>query len=149
MIEGMEHVGLSVSNLERSIDFYCKNFNFELLRILKGSEILGKVVGMPGCVVRIAHLKFGNSALELFEYTVPDGKLIPKDRKQADKGFNHLGFRSSDVRKDYERLKNEEVNFISEPIEFRKNVWLCYFYGPDGEVGEIRESEQLLTDKWE
>jgi len=145
----MEHVALSVSNLERSIDFYSKNFGFELLRVINGNELLGKVVGMLGCVARIAHLKSGNNALELFEYTVPKGKVIPEDRKQADKGFSHLGFRSSDVRKDYEMLKNEGVRFISEPVEFRNNVWLCYFYGPDGEVGEIRESEQLFINKWD
>jgi len=147
MIESMEHVGLSVSNIDRSIDFYCKNFDFEVLRTLEGTEILGKVVGMPGCKATVVHLKKGDKVLELFHYREPNGKLIPVDRIQADKGFNHIGFRSSDVRKDYQKLKDAGVRFISEPVELRENVWLCYFYGPDGEVGEIRESEKLLTDK--
>jgi len=143
-----EHVALSVSDLERSIDFYCMNFGFELMRTMQGSELLGKIVGMPGCQVRIAHLKCGSSSLELFEYKVPEGKLIPADRIQADKGFNHIGFRSDNVRQEYEKLKMQGVRFISEPVEFRKDVWIVYFHGPDGEVCELREAEQRMIDKW-
>ena len=78
--------------------------------------------------------------LELFEYTKPKGEKIPENHKQADNGFIHAGFRSSDVRNDYLMMKNEGVSFISEPVEFRKDVWICYFYGPDGEVCEIHQS---------
>ena len=146
MIEAMEHVGLSVSDLKRSTDFYCGNFGFKVLRTIEGSELLGKIVGMPGCKASIVHLGKGDSVLELFHYREPNGKLIPPERMQADKGFSHLGFRSSDVRKDYQKLKDAGVRFISEPVELRENVWLCYFYGPDGEVGEIRESEKQLSE---
>jgi glyoxylase I family protein len=147
MIESVEHVGLSVSDLESSIEFYCKNFGFEVLRTVEGNDLVGKVVGMPGCKVTIVHLGKGDSVLELFHYREPNGKLIPPERKQADKGFSHLGFRSSDVRKDYIRLKEAGVRFISEPVEFHKDVWLCYLYGPDGEVCEIRQSENPLIMK--
>ena len=142
----MEHVGLSVSDLEKSTRFYCNNFSFKVIRTVEGTELLGKVVGMPGCKATIVHLGKGDSVLELFHYRDPIGELIPPERKQADKGFSHIGFRSSDVRKDYAKMKEDGVRFFSEPVEFRKNVWLCYFYGPDGEVGEIRESENLLSD---
>lgn len=142
----MEHVGLSVSDLKRSTEFYCRNFGFEVIRTIEGTELLGKVVGMPGCKATIVHLGKGSGVLELFQYWEPNGKLIPPERIQADKGFSHLGFRSSDVRQDYLRLKDAGVRFISEPVELRKNVWLCYFYGPDGEVCEIRESEKPLTE---
>jgi glyoxylase I family protein len=146
MIEGMEHIGLSVSDLERSIDFYCNHLGFKLVRIMEGSELVGKVVGMPGCKVRIAHLGLGPSVLELFHYADPVGDPIPTDRKQADKGFSHLGLRSADVRGMYSKLRDSGVKFISEPVEFRAGVWLCYFYGPDREVIEIRESERLLVE---
>ena len=142
MIEGIEHVGLSVSDLDKSIGFYCKYLNCEVIRIIEANTnpLLGKVTGMPGCAARIAHLKSGPNMLELFEYTKPKGKKIPENHKQADNGFIHAGFRSSDVRNDYKKMKRGGVNFISEPVEFRKDVWICYFYGPDGEVCEIRES---------
>ena len=142
MITNLEHVGLSVSDLERSIDFYCKNLNCEVIRIIEANteNKLGKVVGIDGCSARIAHLKAGENMLELFEYVVPKGKKISKDHKQADLGYIHAGFTSTDVRSDYKRLKENKVRFVSEPVEFRPNVWICYFYGPDGEVCEIRES---------
>ena len=142
MIEGIEHIGLSVSDLDRSIAFYCKNLNCEVIRIIEGNpnSLLGKVVGMPDCVARIAHLKSGPNMLELFEYLEPRGREIPDDHNQADHGFVHAGFRSSDVRGDYVKLKNEGVEFISEPVEFRKDVWICYFHGPDHEICELRET---------
>jgi glyoxylase I family protein len=146
MIEGIEHVGISVSDLERSTDFYCGILGFKVVRTIEGSELLGKITGMPGCRATIVHLAKGSSVLELFKYSEPNGKLIPPERVQADKGISHIGFHSSDVRKDYKKLMDAGVRFISEPVEFRKNVWLCYFYGPDGEVGEMRESDKPLSE---
>jgi len=143
MINGIEHVGLSVSDLERSVDFYCRNLGCKVVRILEGNTnpLLGRITGMPGCVARIAHLKSGSNMIELFEYHKPKGKKIPEDFRQADNGFVHAGFRSSDVRNDYLKLKVNGVQFVSEPVEFRSGVWVCYFYGPDHEVCELRESE--------
>ena len=142
MITNLEHIGLSVSNLKRSCYFYCKHLNCEVIRIIEPNpeSKLGKVVGLNGCSARIAHLKAGDNMLEIFEYLIPKGKKIPKNHKQADLGFIHLGFKSLNVREDYKKMKENGVRFISEPVEFRPNVWICYFYGPDGEVCEIRES---------
>jgi hypothetical protein len=78
--------------------------------------------------------------LELFEYLDPRGRPVFPERRQADHGLIHLGFTSIDVRADYSRLKNKGVSFFSEPVEFRPNVWIVYFYGPDGEVCELRET---------
>jgi len=142
MITNIEHVALSVANLERSLAFYRDIIGFKVVRILEcGPEMrLGDVNGMPDSTARIAHLYLGNNMLELFEYQNPRGKKLPSDHKQADHGLIHLGFTSTDARADYERLKEHGVKFFSEPIEFRPGVWIFYFYGPDGEVCELRES---------
>ena len=142
MIKGIEHVGLSVTNLERSIAFYRDVIGFALTRIMEcpPEMRLGDVVGLPGCRARIAHLQSDMGMLELFEYQDPRGRPVPRDRSQADAGFSHLGIASTDVRADYERLHSAGVRFLHEPIEFRPNVWIAYFQGPDGEVCEIRQS---------
>jgi catechol 2,3-dioxygenase-like lactoylglutathione lyase family enzyme len=142
MITNIDHVALSVASLDRSIAFYRDIIGFEVVRILEcGPEMkLGDVNGMPGSTARIAHLTLGDNMLELFEYQAPKGKPIPPDRKQADNGLIHFGLASTDARADYDKLKEHGVTFLGEPIEFRPGVWIFYFYGPDGEVCELRES---------
>ncbi len=142
MIKRLEHAALSVADLERSIAFYCDVLGLRVIRIIEcGPEMrLGDVTNMPECRARIAHLESGPNMLELFEYCRPSGKKIPQDHKQADQGLIHLGFTSTDVRGDYQRLKKQGVRFFSEPIEFRPDVWIVYFYGPDNEVCELRQT---------
>ena len=142
MITGIDHCALSVSSLERSIAFYRDILGFKLIRTLEcpPESKLGGVVGLPGCAARIAHLQSGALMLELFEYEKPRGRRIDADRTQADNGWSHLGFTSDDVRKDFKDLSRQGVKFIGEPVEFRPDVWIVYFYGPDGEVCELRQT---------
>jgi glyoxylase I family protein len=138
----LEHIALSVSNLERSMAFYRDLLGLEPDCIIECSsdQKLGCVVGLAGCSARIAKLKSGNVILELFEYLNPRGRRIPPDRTQADNGLTHLGFRSNDIQADYRKLKGQEVRFYGEPIEYRPGVWNVYFYGPDGETCELRQT---------
>jgi catechol 2,3-dioxygenase-like lactoylglutathione lyase family enzyme len=142
MIESLEHVGLSVADLERSITFYRDVIGFTLTRIVESPPAmrLGDVVGLPGAAARIAHLVLGGTMLEIFEYQDPRGRPILSDRTQADQGFIHIGLRSSDTREDHARLAARGVRFIHDPIEYRPGVWIAYFRGPDGEVCELRQS---------
>ncbi len=143
MIESLEHVALSVADLERSIAFYRDTLGFSLVRVLECPPAmrLGDVVGQGGgCSARIAHLQLGAAMLELFEYRDPRGRPIPPDRTQLDNGFSHIGLRSTDARADHARLAARGVSFIHDPIEFRPGVWIAYFRGPDGEVCELRQS---------
>ena len=137
----LEHIALSVSDLQRSICFYRDIVGMEMVGIIEcpPEQGLGNVVGIPGCSARIAKLKSGQTILELFEYLKPRGRQIPSDYTQADNGLTHIGFASGDIHCDYKKLKEHGVKFYSEPIEYRPNVWNVYFYGPDGETCEIRQ----------
>lgn len=140
----LEHVGLSVSDLERSIEFYTTHFEFEVRLVIDNEPHmgLGEIVGLPGAAARIAHLWSGGFMLELFEYRDPVGRPLSADRTQADKGISHIGFASTDCRGDKQRLEAAGVEFLSEPVEYRADVWVVYFYGPDREVLELREIPQ-------
>ena len=142
MITALEHVALSVSDLETSIAFYRDLIGFDLKRVIEPdpSLPLDKVVDMPGARARIAHLELGGTMLELFQYLSPEGVPLPAAFKQADRGFTHIGLKSSDAREDFRRLEKKGVRFYSDPIEFRPGVWLFYFYGPDGETCELRQT---------
>lgn len=142
MIKSVEHVALSVQDLDRSIAFYKDILGMDVVKQIEaGPEMgLGDIVGVPGCSARIAHLEYKGFMLELFEYTDPRGRPLARERTQADHGFSHLGFVSTDARSDYTALKEAGVEFFREPFEFRPGVWVVYFYGPDGEVCELRQS---------
>lgn len=137
----LEHVALSVADLERSMDFYCGLLGFELDCIIESRDggKLGEIVGLPGCRARIAKLQSGAMILELFEYLAPRGRRLPSGRSQADHGFTHIGFSSPDIMADFQKLKAADVKFYGEPIEYRPGVWNVYFYGPDGETCELRQ----------
>ncbi len=78
MITALEHVGLSVADLGRSIAFYRDILGFAVVRVLEVPPAmrLGDVVGLPPCTARIAHLTLGPAMLELFEYRDPQGRPI-------------------------------------------------------------------------
>lgn len=143
----LEHMALSVADIQRSIQFYCDVLGLELIREMEcGPDTpLGQVVGLPGCRARIAHLMCGDTMLELFEYIEPRGEAVGPGRRQADHGFIHIGFQSSDVPGDFVELQRRGVRFVHDPIEFRPGVWIAYFYGPDGEVCEVRQTPSGKT----
>ncbi len=140
MPKWLEHVALSVTNLETSIAFYRDQLGLRLVRVIESNAgpILGDIVGLPGCRARIAHLESEKGMLELFEYQQPRGRPLP--RTQADLGFSHVGFATADIHDEYERLRSAGVSFFNAPVEFRPGAWVVYFRGPDGEVGELRQT---------
>lgn len=141
MIGDMEHTAISVASLERSMEFYCGTMGLTVKRIIESPPEmgLGRINGMPGCAARIAHLMSGSFMLELFEYKDPKGRPLG-DRNQADIGFSHVGFSSTDVPGDIKRLEGMGYPCLGEPVEYRPGVWVAYFYGPDNEVLELRQA---------
>ena len=140
MIHSLGHVGLGVSNMKRSLEFYRDLLGMEVLMELDiADDRIGRVIGIPNAKCRIVHLKLGNTILELFEYSSPIGQNKAKSMRQCDHGLIHIGFEVIDFHKHVEELKKNNVKFLGESVEFRPGVWIAYFQGPDGEVYELRQ----------
>ena len=80
MFTKLEHVALSVKDIERSIEFYRDVIGFEVKMRLEPDPKLPqeKVVALKGAAPRIAHLYLGGFMLELFQYLSPVGRPIPR-----------------------------------------------------------------------
>ena len=139
-IPGLGHVGLSVGNTQRSIEFYRDIMGMEVVLELDISDDRqSRVIGTPGVKCRIVHLKLGDAVLELFEYQQPVGENRARTMPQWDHGLVHIGFEVDDFHERVKHLKSTNVEFLGEPVEFRPGVWVLYFKGPDGEICELRD----------
>ncbi|MBK7821057.1 MAG: VOC family protein [Tessaracoccus sp.] len=139
----LNHVGITVGNLQRSIAFYTQ-LGFgeppaDMVFTIQG-EWLSNLVAEDEAVIDVAFLKMDDgTVLELLEYTHPEGQK-DNDRPNRDVGAMHVALNCDDVRGVYERLK-DTVAFNSEPQVVPNGPWagniVAYLNDPDGTPVEL------------
>jgi lactoylglutathione lyase len=141
-IQLVHHVGLTVSDLERSTAFYrdllgCRPVMWQEKR----GGYLAAIVGYPDAEVSMCHLKapLGELVIELFEYRIPGSIAGPLEPRRI--GNAHLCFLVPDLRSVHARLSEAGVAFISGPVEVDTGANLggigLYFLDPDGVTLEL------------
>ena len=147
MISDILHIGVTVSNMDRSIAFYrdILGLAFQGELIMEGPDTHA-LFAKEGCSARVAYLR-GSEVLE--GPPVELIQFINKDdveKKEADlfrTSISEICFATDDIWKEYERLSGLGVEFISEPKEFDftssgfgKSI-AVYFKDPDGIIMEL------------
>ena len=113
----LNHVGVSVTSLERSIQFYRDLLGMEVVRerAFSGDQY-ERILGLQGARGRLAILQAGTLRIELFEFTHPSPKSSEPLRPVCDHGITHFCIEVSDLQHEYERLKAAGVSFhVSTP----------------------------------
>ena len=137
MILGMDHTSFTVSDLDRSIDFYSRCFGFKVARRSdSGSPSTSVIVGYEGVRLKIAHIVLGPADVELIEYIHPKGEHRPI-LETKDVGTPHLCFATDDIQAEYERLRGLGVRFKSVPQVNPKGTGAVYGLDPDGITFEL------------
>lgn len=138
----VQHTGLTVSNLERSVDFYVRILGCTLIMSQeKTGGYLAAIVGYPNASLKMAHLSdpAGHHVIELFEYIVPE--MVKTDLEPRLIGNAHLCFLVSDLNAIYDTIKNEGITFISGPVDVDTGAnaggAALYLKDPDGITMEI------------
>ena len=140
MIKGMNHVGISVASLDRSIRFYRDVLGMEMIsqRTFEGGQYEA-ILALGGASGRVALLKAQNMQLELFEFSRPAPAPGVPNRPVCDHGITHFCVEVSDVEGEYERMKSAGVVFHCPPVEFFCAAKAAYARDPDGNAFELLE----------
>jgi catechol 2,3-dioxygenase-like lactoylglutathione lyase family enzyme len=100
-----DHTGITVSNLERSLEFWQNVLGFEFShRAHQTSEMASEITGVLGAEIKLAVVKApGGHKIELLEY------LAPPDRK-------HIDLRPCDVGSVHVALTVDDLDAILQKI---------------------------------
>ena len=149
MIEGFEHVGIGVTDIKRSYDFYKNVLRFSM-KLNEQEEMLEEMTPIIGDRVRLATIMAinlsGGAAIELIEHKSTPPRPMP-DVHWGDIGYLGAGLKAYKIDDLVEILKGKGAEFVTPVIEFEVSgggTWKSAFMrDPDGILLELLETEEL------
>lgn len=140
----IHHVGITVAELDRSLDFYRDLLGMTLIGRSDDEEV-GSIVGIPGARARIADLDAGNGQiLELLEYGSHRTRRGIDDPDTV--GSSHLSLEVAELQPALSRLVNAGFVPMGQVAELRMGgAWghckVVYLRDPDGFIVELIERD--------
>ena len=131
----IHHVGISVSDIEKTAKFY-RYFGFEEVADFTAED--GSF--------RIKHLKLGDFIIELFwfsDHLPPIRKDLWDDLKIN--GYRHIALKVDDIHKTLEKLKEDQIAEKDTKVN-KGRTGILYFFirDPDGNFVEIVQDDRDL-----
>ena len=150
-LDTLHHVGIIVSDMEKSKAFYSR-----LLGVTAKTDTtisgpaLWKQTQIDGAAMRIVFLEFdnGDAGLELIEFVNKKGEQAISAQNTT--GSLHLAFKVGDAKEVYAQMVQEGYEFIAEPqhmdsaYDAMNGYTFAYLRGPDQELIELIENPGFL-----
>ena len=112
-IQRVTHIGVCVSDLERSIRFYCDLLGFRYLsRIHIAGEPTDTLLALVGVDVQAAYLERDGVRLEMLAFASPPAEPLEPPRRMNHLGFTHLSIRVTELTDMVERLRAQGVRVL-------------------------------------
>lgn len=158
LVGRVESVGLTVSDMDRSVEFYSKVLSFEKVSDVEvEGEEYERLQGVFGLRMRVVRMRLGGEFIELTEYLAPKGRPVPADSRSNDRWFQHVAIITGDMEKAYAWLRQNKVEHASTGPQ-RLPDWnkdaggikAFYFKDPDRHSLEILQFPEGKGDpKWQ
>jgi lactoylglutathione lyase len=97
MAPDFSHFGICVSDLDRSLRFYCEALGFEKAESHAIGNEFAALMDMPRVEVTSQFLRKGTTAIELLAFAEPDPFGSRERRAVNQLGLTHLSFRVDDL----------------------------------------------------
>src|SRR5262249_20506590 len=145
LVSAVVSVGMTVSDLDRSVDWYSRVLSFTKVSEAEASgPEVERLYGVFGARVRVARLALGSETLELTEFLAPRGRPVPADARSNDRSFQHVAIVVADMGKAYARLRGAHAVHASTAPQtlpaWNPNaggIEAFYFGDPDGHALEV------------
>ena len=128
MFRKIEHLGIAVESIEKSLSIY--------------ESLLGKSCYKTEIVesefVKTAFIHVGESKIELLEATHPDSP-IAKFLEKKGQGFHHVAFDVDDIEAEITRLKKEGFELIHQSAKQGADNKMIAFLHPKSTEGLLVE----------
>jgi catechol 2,3-dioxygenase-like lactoylglutathione lyase family enzyme len=143
-ISAVHHLGLTVTDIERSIEFYRDLLGMELIgrRPSVTADYVARQTGYQNVELNVASFRVGRNSpqtLEVVQYMTDRGE--PSDQATNRPGNSHLCMLVDDLRESYHDLVTRGVRFKSEPVEITAGPnaggLAVYLSDPDGYTLEL------------
>lgn len=130
---GLQHLGIPVTNLEQSVSFYTR---------LGFTRVLTSQVPDPAGTIHVAMMKRDNVIVELYQLA---GKELEELRSRSDGHIDHIAFDVKDIEKAFVELRVAGFKTIEEEPG-SLNFWDkgCKYFAIRGPNGEKLEFNQIL-----
>ena len=151
-ITGIHHFSFSVTNLDKTIEFYNKILGLTVQSRGRnkydtlGTALFGTNWGIEQTQadLELAFIKLGDSRIEFIEYKDPKAKPYHKNPSIA--GSAHLAFRVDNIEEVRRKMEAAGVEFHSPINSFREEgkgeMRWCYFRDPDDIVLELVQQDE-------
>ncbi|MEV4757612.1 VOC family protein [Micromonospora sp. NPDC049559] len=145
-LKSVDHVGISVADLDRSVPFY--EALTGIAPAVRDETIEGpgfaRGAGLPVTKLRYATFHLTNLNLDVIEFQEPRGEPVPATANRP--GSMHLCFEVENLADVYARMRQAGVEFLGEPYRFADEevsakdavgTEVAYFNDPDGNNLEL------------
>ena len=158
LVEQVGAIGMTVSDMDASIDFYSRVLSFEKVSDVEVTgEDYERLQGVFGLRMRVVRMRLGDEFIELTEYLAPKGRPVPVDSRSNDRWFQHIAIITSDMDKAYALLRQNKVEHASTGPQrlpdWNKNaggIKAFYFRDPDKHWLEVLQFPEGKGDaKWQ
>ncbi len=112
-IAGLRTISTTVSDLDRSREFYVQALGFSVVNDLTVEDGSFCRLSQLSGRVRLATLQLGNESIELVQYLDVAPKQIPPDSQSNDLWFQHMAIVVRDMDQAYDHLRSFSIEAIS------------------------------------
>jgi len=142
MVKGLNHVALSVADLDRAVEFYCSGLGMQVVERepFEGAQY-DTILGLDAAKGRVALLRVGSFQIEIFEFASPKPVPAPPARPVCDHGITHFCLDVDAIEALCERLRRAGAAFHCDPLHFPGAGRATYVRDPEGNVFELFQAE--------